>query len=112
MAGSNRIPAIATALLWAASPAFGGCPSAPVKCLPASEKLVPNAHGVSVKERDALVALYNATGGSHWKNRDGWNGPSGTECEWHGVSCLPPGGNGNAAIWTVRGLDLGENGLT
>ena len=38
-------------------------------------------------ERDALVALYKNTGGINWKNSANWNGPLGSECEWHGVSC-------------------------
>ena len=37
--------------------------------------------------RDALIAVYYATGGPNWTNNDGWLGPAGTECDWHGVGC-------------------------
>ena len=42
-------------------------------------------------ERDALVALYNSTGGANWTNNTGWMGAAGTECGWFGVNCA----NGN-----------------
>lgn len=38
-------------------------------------------------QRDALIAVYNASNGSNWSNRAGWLGPTGTECTWHGVQC-------------------------
>lgn len=38
-------------------------------------------------ERQALVELYNATGGAGWTNNTGWLGGAGTECQWHGVVC-------------------------
>jgi|GEM_PF-3837564 len=38
-------------------------------------------------ERAALVALYEATNGPDWIHQDGWLGPPGTECDWHGVTC-------------------------
>ncbi|MBJ55693.1 MAG: hypothetical protein CMQ46_10580, partial [Gammaproteobacteria bacterium] len=53
-------------------------------------------------QRDALLALYNATGGANWNNNDGWLGEPGTECNWHGVSCQ----NG-----LVTQIDLGGNNL-
>lgn len=41
-------------------------------------------------DRQALVALYNATDGSNWTNKTGWN-PSGVSadnpCGWFGVTC-------------------------
>ena len=37
-------------------------------------------------ERSSLVALYNATNGSRWKNSDGWLSNN-DHCEWFGVSC-------------------------
>lgn len=40
-------------------------------------------------ERDALIDLYNATGGDDWVDRTGWLGPPGTECSWFGVGCDP-----------------------
>jgi len=62
-------------------------------------------------EREALIALYQATNGDGWTNKDGWlnaagtdfNDP-GTECSWHGVYC---GGSGT----TVIALTLTFNNL-
>ena len=38
-------------------------------------------------EREALIALYNATDGDNWTCNDGWLGAPGTECSWYGVTC-------------------------
>jgi len=54
------------------------------------------------KERDALVAIYNATGGPQWLSADNWNGAPGTECVWYGVTC-------NDTESTVVALNLGGN---
>lgn len=62
---------------------------------------------ISPQERQALLDLYEATDGSHWKNRDGWLGPIGTECEWRGVSCNSRGQEPPV----VYALHLEENGL-
>jgi Leucine-rich repeat (LRR) protein len=37
-------------------------------------------------EKDALVALYNATDGAHWTNKSGWL-QAGDPCTWYGVTC-------------------------
>ncbi len=58
---------------------------------------------IPVEEREALISLYNQTGGSNWTSNSGWLGESGTECSWLGVSCL--GGH-------VNRLDLNNRGLT
>jgi PKD repeat protein len=55
--------------------------------------------GVSESERQALLALYDATSGPGWANNGGsegntWAGPPGTECCWHGVSCAEGPGDG------------------
>lgn len=42
---------------------------------------------IPTSERDALVALYNSTGGPSWTERQGWLGAAGTECTWRGVVC-------------------------
>ena len=42
---------------------------------------------VPVWEREALIALYNATDGDNWARNTGWNGAVGTECDWYGVTC-------------------------
>lgn len=53
-------------------------------------------------ERDALMALYNGTGGAAWNNNTNWLGAAGTECTWHGVGC----GDGH-----VTSLGLFSNNL-
>jgi len=65
------------------------------------------ADGISAQERQALVELYEATDGNHWKNHDGWLGPAGTECSWHGVQCEPSA----TEPTTVVHLNLSENNL-
>ncbi len=35
--------------------------------------------GIPQSERDALVALYNATGGDNWTDNTNWLGAEGTE---------------------------------
>lgn len=57
---------------------------------------------IPVIECNALVALYDATDGPNWENRDGWladNRPFG----WYGVICQSG---------SVRTVNLGQNGLT
>lgn len=53
-------------------------------------------------ECEALVALYQATGGGGWVLKSGWL-ESNTPCSWHGVIC---------ADGLVNFLDLPFNGLT
>lgn len=62
---------------------------------------------VSVEERQALIAIYEATGGDHWKNHTGWMGAPGTECNWYGVEC---GSDENGHL-VVTSLVLSENDL-
>jgi len=79
---------------WIRQPAFIGTAS--------------TAKGVSAEERRALVALFDATDGNHWKNHDGWLGPVGSECTWHGIWCesrVPE------PTMAVLGLELSENNL-
>jgi Leucine Rich Repeat (LRR) protein len=66
-----------------------------------------SAKGISAQERQALVALYEATEGNHWKNHDHWLGPAGSECTWYGVECEPSASEPT----TVIQLDLSENNL-
>jgi hypothetical protein len=68
------------------------------------------ANRLPSSEREALRALYKATGGSDWKDKSGWLGPQGTECEWHGVQCGERQHNGET-VPTVWFLDLGQNNL-
>lgn len=82
------------------------CGAARVGAAHAAEDLPPAIQTVPTNERAALIALYRATDGANWKERDGWLGPPGTECEWSGVLCdfatTPP---------TVTGLHLHDNAL-
>ncbi|MGZ4780195.1 MAG: Two component regulator three Y domain protein, partial [Thermoanaerobaculia bacterium] len=63
-----------------------------------------SAAAVPQKERDALIAIYDATGGPQWTSSDNWKGSPGTECSWYGVSC-------NDQETTVIGLNVGGNNL-
>lgn len=65
--------------------------------LPKANAAIPNS------EREALIALYNATGGANWTNNSGWLGAVGTECGWYRVSCTND---------HVSSLDLGVNQLS
>ena len=62
---------------------------------------------ISPSERAALRAIYKATGGEQWTNREGWGGAAGTECAWHGVECRPRDNNSQ----TVYSLELSNNNL-
>lgn len=53
-------------------------------------------------ERNALIALYNATNGTAWKNNTNWCSDKPVS-EWYGVETNLDG--------FVRGLELGENNL-
>src|SRR5713101_2386564 len=67
---------------------------------------VTAAHAaIPQKERDALIAVYDATGGPQWTNTDNWKGAPGTECVWYGVTC-------NDTQSTVVALNLGGNHLS
>ena len=74
--------------------------SLPLQHLPLSPRSVST-------ERQALIALYNATDGDNWFNADnpgqptGWLGPAGSECSWAGVLC-------DDDETTVEGLFLSE----
>jgi len=76
--------------LWA----FGSVGFGPVR----AEAAIPAA------ERQALVDLYNATGGADWWHNTGWLGAAGTECNWYGVTC-------DAGKTTVVQLVLWDNHL-
>ena len=62
---------------------------------------------IPAQERQALIALYEATDGNNWKDHEGWLGPVGTECDWHGIICatrVPPLG--------VTDIELSQNNLS
>ena len=74
---------------------------------------------VPSREREILLKLYQATDGDHWKRRDGWGGPVGTECDWYGVRCSSKSVTEEQMAkpdwykWSlsVFGLSLSENNL-
>ncbi|HET9401517.1 MAG TPA: hypothetical protein VFO34_11260 [Candidatus Acidoferrales bacterium] len=67
----------------------------------------PTAQRVAPEERSALADLFKATGGEHWKKKDGWLGTPGTECSWYGVECFDAGGESSG----ITGLELYANDL-
>lgn len=82
-----------------------------VSCLSVSPAQSPNSSSfhqtIPPTEREALVALFAATDGAHWKDHTAWMGPSGTECHWSGVRCHP----GADGVWGVSNLEVSENNL-
>ncbi|MEN8218230.1 MAG: leucine-rich repeat domain-containing protein [Pseudomonadota bacterium] len=60
-----------------------------------------NHTGISKKECQTLVALYDSTEGAKWTDNTGWN-VTNSPCDWYGVNCQ--GGH-------VTGLELGNNNL-
>src|SRR4051794_38992837 len=64
----------------------------------------PLLAAIPQSQRDALIAIYDATGGDQWTNHNGWKGPAGTECSWYGINC-------NTAGDTVTALSLEANNL-
>jgi hypothetical protein len=59
---------------------------------------------VSPAERNALVDLYNATNGPHWRRSTNWLQGDPCTDKWFGVTCGPA----NAAVGLLR---LGRNRL-
>ena len=55
-------------------------------------------------QRDALVGLYNNTGGQHWLQNAGWGVGDPCDNKWYGVTC-------NSAGTEVHRLHLGYNKL-
>jgi hypothetical protein len=65
---------------------------------------------IPASERNALIALYNSTGGDNWYDRSNWKvgdvfNAVGTECTWNGVGC-------NAALDSVDRIVLNGNNLS
>jgi len=46
---------------------------------------------IPTAERNALIDLYNSTGGVNWTHNAGWLGAPGTECSWERVICNSEG---------------------
>lgn len=78
--------------------------------IPANSSRIINDK-ISPEERAALVAFFEATGGPHWIHKDGWLGPSGSECDWYGVQCGKESSGPLAGKLSVQGLELPNNGL-
>lgn len=53
--------------------------------------------------RQALMDIYDATGGSRWSEKEGWTG-EGEISSWHGITCDASG--------NVTAIDLASNNLT
>jgi hypothetical protein len=68
---------------------------------PDTEETEDEAHP---DEREALLALYRATGGENWEYSDNWNTPEPVDDTWHGVTVDSEG--------RVIELDLAANGLS
>jgi len=66
--------------------------------------VAPAAAAIPAAQRQALIDLYNATGGGSWTDNTGWLGAAGTECSWYGVTC-------DAGETTVVQLKLYNNNL-
>ena len=66
------------------TPASGDAPTATATPVPATATAPPEASGSDESEREALVALYNATGGENWKKSDNWLSDAPLD-EWHNV---------------------------
>lgn len=64
----------------------------------------PLVAAIPQSERDALLAWFNAAGGTQWKHNDGWGGAAGTECSWYGVECTNAGDH-------VMSIDMYDNGV-
>ncbi|MEP7351927.1 MAG: hypothetical protein ABI824_01715 [Acidobacteriota bacterium] len=72
---------------------------------------------IPTSERDALVNFYNSTNGAAWKGitfpSNPWNGPSGSECVWYGVTCSANHITGIVLFdWNLTGSIPSLTGLT
>jgi hypothetical protein len=60
-----------------------------------------NQSSIPTAECEALVALFNSTGGNYWRSRSGWLADP-DPCTWSGVSCS----DGSVAWLSLRGNQL------
>ena len=58
-------------------------------------------------EREILLELYSALGGSQWTHQDGWEVGADDVCSWYGVKCHV----GSLRQGTIEELDLSDNNL-
>jgi hypothetical protein len=87
-----------------ASPTTGPAPTLSKPALAIDAGTVCTGATMPVVECQALVVLYNTTGGPTWTTNDGW-GVDPNPCNWSGVECTG-GDNGS-----VRRIVLIERGL-
>ncbi len=59
---------------------------------------------IPLSERNVLLNLYTISNGDNWHNSSNWNGSSGSECSWYGVTC-------DTDETTVIGMNLNANNL-
>ncbi len=73
----------------------------------------PHIVNISQSEREALLALYNSTGGDNWTNNTGWKSGDlhtdgfalpGSECEWYGIYCNSDGDS-------ITSISLNDNNV-
>lgn len=76
-----------------------------------SERTAASIRRTSPAERAALLALYQATDGAHWKNHEGWLGPEGTECTWYGVMCSYYLNAPQLSAPRIANIELSDNNL-
>lgn len=82
---------------------LGGFALLPVKASPLAAEFDCSAQSsIPSDQCEALVAIYEATGGENWLNKTGWLEEA-DPCQWFGVSC---------SDGTVVALDLFGNNLT
>ena len=66
----------------------------------------PDEESLQEKQKIALLAFFERTGGKYWLNSSGWLSESGGDyCKWFGVACEPVYGQ-------VLRIDLPHNNLT
>ena len=84
------------------TPASGDAPTATDATAPATATEPPAASGSDETDREALVALYNATDGQNWNRSDNWLSdlPLG---EWRGVTTND---DGRVIRMNLRGYGL------
>ncbi|CAB1104613.1 unnamed protein product [Ectocarpus sp. CCAP 1310/34] len=66
--------------------------------------LAPVCHGDLELDREALIALYNATGGPDWTYNDGWATGDSDMASWYGLTI-------NETTSFVSSISLTKNNL-
>lgn len=74
---------VVTPLVW-----NGAARSLDCSCAPSGSSASVCDQQCQEQQRQALVALYEAWAGAHWRTKDGWLSEQ-HHCRWQGVSCCP-----------------------